>query len=438
VSAFRSHRVSSAGNTRTILLLFAAALVVRLLWAWYGLAVIGDAFNVPGQGAELGDAKDYITVARNLVQHQAFSLALSEPYAPTAVRPPLYSFLIAALWWGDNPPIRTLLLLQAFLGALTVLLTYLLARQVFGQRVAILTGSLMILAPMSGYYTGRAMTEVPYTFLIVLGAYIWIAGRPISSGVVFGLSTLMRPNTLMFLVLVALAAVAFKFFYRLTVRRYLVMAAVGLLIAGVWIFRNYLALGRFVPIVSTGGEMLYFGTVDIPYGSGNTFGVLFSDPVAQSPPPLDTAERDRYFYTHALQRFLDDPARWFIDRLRLYPRMYLDSGEYLYSFAPHFATLIKPLFIAKTSVLIIALIGLYAERTALLKLGPIMLLPLVVAASQFPLWVESRYSLPLMPFIAMLAAAGVLWFRDWLRIRLGQLHPTSFEPPRPLRQQAGR
>src|SRR6267142_1134466 len=102
------------------------AFAVRLAWIWFG-------------GWVAGDSAWYLNVARNLAFNHVFGGGNEGAnLAPTAFRPPLYSAVIALLWFGDSAPIHTVLLLQAVLGAATVTLVYLIARDQFARGIALL------------------------------------------------------------------------------------------------------------------------------------------------------------------------------------------------------------------------------------------------------------------------------------------------------------
>src|ERR1700730_13465023 len=112
-----SKSVQSHANTRLDLATVTAlALAVRVAWVWFGAWVAGD-------------SAWYISVARNLVFNHVFSARAD--LAPTAFRPPLYSAVIALLWFGDSSPFYAVLLLQVVLGTATVALVYLIARDQF-------------------------------------------------------------------------------------------------------------------------------------------------------------------------------------------------------------------------------------------------------------------------------------------------------------------
>ena len=59
------------------------------------------------------------------------------------------------------------------------------------------------------------------------------------------------------------------------------------------------------------------------------------------------------------------------------------------------------------AVLVAALYGLWQCRLQLAAAAPIWSVPLYLALSQLPMYVEPRYGLPLEPYLLMLAAIGL-------------------------------
>jgi hypothetical protein len=111
---------------------------------------------------------------------------------------------------------------------------------------------------------------------------------------------------------------------------------------------------------------------------------------------------------------------WLLVRAKQYPKLFLDTGPYILDpdadpdrqarassrLLPFF---IKAIFVAGNVLAIgLAALGIFFERARLLSLSHIMLFPLYISVIHLPLWIEPRYSLPVMPLVAILAAVGAL------------------------------
>lgn len=114
------------------------------------------------------DSADYLALAHNLLHGQPYALP-----SGIATRMPGYPLLIAAL--GGN--LHLLVLLQAAMGAATVALTYLLARDALPRptsRLPLLAATLAALDPLSIGFAAAYLTEVPYTLLLLTALYLAI------------------------------------------------------------------------------------------------------------------------------------------------------------------------------------------------------------------------------------------------------------------------
>jgi 4-amino-4-deoxy-L-arabinose transferase-like glycosyltransferase len=405
-------KIGSMNAAREMAALTIVALLARLWWIWTSAWAAGDA--------------QYLTVARNLAFHHAFSLTdvASGQLFPTARRPPLYPALIALLWWGDSPPVMVLLLLQAFLGATTVALCYLIARDSFNRVVAVIAGFAMALAPMTGYFTAVVLTETLFTFLLTLAIFLWGREKLVLAGLVFGLASLTRPGLLFFFI--ALPALALLPSLRRRWREYLTIAVLALGLSSIWIVRNALVFGKFIPVAASGwGMNLMCGTIEteivgIKVWTGKEWALLDlkNHPLLQTESGLSETERDRVLWQRALERIKENPLHWLLVRAGQYPKLFLDSGNYVlgrYNIpisqalaeSRFWVLLVKVLFLAINLLTLgIAVLGVYVERKRIPSLIHLLSFPVFLLLVQLPMWTESRYSLPIMPMVAIFFAVG--------------------------------
>ncbi len=393
-----------AVSTRDLLALTGVALALRLAWVQWG------AWRTP-------DGVDYLQLAQNLALHGIFSF---DGVTPTAYRPPLYPAFISFFWRANEAPILAVMVLQAALGAATVALTYLIARDRFSSRVAQLAGAGMALAPMSSRYVATILTETLFTFLLTLGVLCWGRRRHVATGITLGLAALTRQALVPFILLLSLTAVARAWRSRLGTH---VIAVSALLVLSPWTVRNALVFGRFVPVADDGwGQNLLLGTVEMHLGM---------PPWAQVAPALRAIDRDHagaelVVREHAamrrgMQHIWESPLRWIKARATQYPRLFIDTGEYLLggddqiTYQQAWKTGHARVVVTKTAValgnlvvVVLALCGLFAARRQLLALTPVWLFPAFLVVAHIPMWIEPRFGLPMMPMTFVLAAAGAL------------------------------
>ena len=398
----------------------ALAFVIRLAWVVFGAWVSGD-------------SAWYLRVARNIAVNHVFSSSVDGiNAAPTAFRPPLYPALIAALWFGNSEPIFAVLLLQVFLGTATVTLCYLIARDQFGRGVAVLAATGMALAPMTGHFTAVILSETLFTFLLTLGIFLWGRKRHVSTGTVFGLAALTRVTILPFVVLLPLLTLLRP--WRSQLRSHSTIMLVSLAVASIWIVRNAIVFDRFIPVAASGyGTNLLLGSMETKDADdvATRKALLRSVDGNGGDPNSDETEFDRVRLRAAFRRIADNRRRWLVGRAQQYPRLFIDSGSYLFGneglpFAVVLrerrvgqATTRSGFILGNVLVFFLALVGLLAERARFVRLSHITLFPIFLSAISLPLWIEPRYGLPMMPLVAILAAVGVSALWRSLRRRAG-------------------
>jgi len=137
----------------------------------------------------------------------------------------------------------------------------------------------------------------------------------------------------------------------------------------------------------------------------------------------DEADSDREFMLRALKRIETDPPQYLRARVKQYPRLFLDSGDYLLGSSNvtfdealqkrrALVVIIKICFmLGNIAIFVLAVYGIFLERRRFVSLSHIILFPVFLSLIHLPMWIESRYSLPMMPLALILAARGIegLW-----------------------------
>lgn len=392
-------------------MLLIIALAVRLASIWkVGVLVSGDSVS-------------YLALAKNLAFHHVFSLDEgAKTLLPGAPRPPLYPLLIAALWWGEAAPVTAVLVLQAVLGAATVALVYLIARDQFSRRTAILAGVGMVFARMSCLYTATILTETLFTFLIALGVFFWGRQRSVLAGIAFGLAALTRTTILPFLLLLFLIPLLPT--WRRQWRMYITIGVVALAVSSIWVTRNAVVLGRFIPIQESGfGQVLLLGTFETQTLSGRIWngsewtGDQDLHPLSKVDERLNGMERERVRMRLALGRVANDPSHWLVVRAQQYPRLFIDDSV-IYENEPPLLILKRILFhLCNLIIIALAVFGAFTERARFASLSHVTLFPAFILLIHLPLWIEPRFTLPMMPMVAILAAVGSMHLFERLRAR---------------------
>jgi 4-amino-4-deoxy-L-arabinose transferase-like glycosyltransferase len=253
--------------------------LVAVLLLGLGLRV-GEAWD--GR-APVYDAQAYAVLAGNLEGGSGFTLGpgATQPSSNYSPGLPLFVAGIYKLSGGIHAQFARIVL--ALIGSLSVLFAYLIGRRLMrplpnrpaasevglaGVAPALVGALVVAIYPALLEYQGMLMSEPLAASLLsggVLAAlWAWDGGRWrwLLPGVLFGALALTRPEYLAIAGLMAL--VVFVREARDDWRRSLVRAAIFLLglvvVVAPWTIRNAVALDRFVPISTGGGQVLFAGT----------------------------------------------------------------------------------------------------------------------------------------------------------------------------------
>ena len=317
----------------------------------------------------VGDQSQYLDLAKNLRAYATFG----HGDAPAVHRAPLYPMILAVFGNAGT------LALQMIAGTLIAPLTFVLAAETLPPMGAMAAGLAMALAPMSSRYCTLFMTETLFTFLLVLGAFSDNpqtrdqrnllrlsgphAGRPLA---VLDRSSVSRVQ----------AGVAID----------AARPASALAVVAPWTLRNAVETHRFVPIATAGwGSNLFQGTLDTLSGILAVYHA--------------TARRrhGRTLLRRGIERIRQNPLRWLAVRVKQYPRLYLGDGEYVGAWPTHL------FWAGDIALVILAAIGCWRTRP-----GPqIWIYAAFTAVAQLPMWTEARYSLPMVPFLLILAGGSL-------------------------------
>ena len=382
--------------------LFVLAFVVRFCYARWGLWWAGD-------------SPVYLDLASNLAFYHSFSEVIG---VPTASRPPLYPLLIAAFWWTANTPVTAVILAQCIFGAASVVLVYLIAKDRFDHRVAFIAALAFSFAPMTVHYTAVLLTETLFTFLVLLAIFFWGRNRGVAAGLSFGLAGLTRSAVFPFLLLLPLLALLPP--WRANRRLYLLIFLAALSVASVWTIRNALVFRRFILVQSGGyGTNLFAGTIETQLYGDDVWRKVNQELVSNAGDPRDDVVRDREYMRRAIDRIKSDPAHYLKVRLKQYPRLFMDSGDYLLgtqnvAFTQalrerRFLVIVVKLgfLLGNIALLVLAIYGMLIERRRFVSLSHLILFPVFLALVHVPMWIESRYSLSMVPFLLIFSARGV-------------------------------
>lgn len=428
----------------------------RLLAGLVVLALAGRVAAVlatPGYAPEF-DAEDYDRYAASLAETGSFPSTGYEVGGPTAFRPPLYPLLLAGVYELTGARWTAGRLAGALLGALAVVLVYLVARRLWGRREALVAGALAAAFPPL-VLTGVALVSEPLFVVLELAVVLAVlvqrtAARPlpwaVAAGALCGLGALTRANGALLVVPAALGVWAVR--PRLSARALaapaVVVAAAALTVAP-WTVRNAIVLDAFVPVSTQAGVALagtyndqsrgfdpYKGTWVLPEKT-RMYGPLFAQE------GLNEAGLERELRSRAL-RFARDHPGYVLELAWLNTARLLELAPA----SPHAIDADRrqrglseaAAGVSRWSLyaaLLLALAGaavLWRRGRGRRGPGFVWLVPVLMTAAAVPIVAIPRYQAPLYPFLVLLAAVALVDAHDrtWRWRRGGGAAPPEAEP----------
>jgi len=375
------------------------------------------------------DSVGYMALARDL------SAGYLDPESPNfvlgLVRTPAYPIFLGALLTLSGGSTHAIVLAQIGLSLATLWLTCTLAVRLVGRRPALIAGVILALDPASALFPCLLQPETLFTMLLVgatLLLHIAVAGRSartaLGSGALLGLAALTRPLGIFLPLWLAPAVWTATKGPRRGRLLIAFLAAAGTPM-GAWMAKNQVLTG--FPVFSIAGDsslLHYRAAGALAESEGLTLekarAVLQGRLLAMQPPARSVAELSSRQRALALSTFAEHPLGTVKMTLRGFSLMVTGTGLSALSnlvAGPDLGTIPKPwVFVLQTvatAVILIACLSVArgAVRLAaegnhaalMLTLGVIAYLVLLSAGPE----AGSRFRLPAMPFLAILAGHGM-------------------------------
>jgi 4-amino-4-deoxy-L-arabinose transferase-like glycosyltransferase/Tfp pilus assembly protein PilF len=404
--------------------IFVGALLLRLLFLY-------DFSDNPTFYAPIVDAQSYDTLARDLAEGGPFQEGLFW-------QPILYPVWLSLVYELSDSSILFAKVHQAIIGALTCLLTYLLAHRLFYRRVSILAGIItacygpLLFFESQLVATGWASFWSVALLLLFVRAQreknLWVYA---ALGICGALAILTRPTFLPFF-LIACGVLMFGLTREKTPPKDQ-LVRFALLVIGFALFTLPVALlnqqltGRFGILPSSGGINLFIGNnpdreETLSARPGAQWQAIAHLPI-QEGQATDAWQQQDYFVARVKEYAITDSAN-FLKGIAEKTLQFLSSRETprnidLYEMS-QWSNLLRTLtwkvsgFGFPFGVLLpLAFIGLGVHWKRLP--APFILFPFIYAASVILVFVTARYRAPIIPVLSILGAAGVFALTDALR-----------------------
>jgi hypothetical protein len=393
---------------RQLLLLTAAALVVRLVYLW-----------LEPSCPYAGDEPSWIELGRQLGRPAVWFSPLR---SDLLFYPPGYPYFVALVWRATGS-LRGVLWVQAALGALLVPAVGRAGSLVFGRRAGLVAGAIAAFYPDFVWFAAHFWSET----LFIVVAW-WAIERTLQAdaggraraaavaGVLWGLATLTRELALYLVPIVAVwmlrpggdaAGRALEWLrpFRARLARAAALVLACVLTVAPWTLRNALVFGSFIPVSTMGGLNLWQGNTTLTH-------LEIYKVLATKGGPI---EQDRYCRSRAWQEIAARQPTWIVQKLASeMPEFWKAGSEVLDHLLGRQAcgplsraslvTLELLLLVPYLVLLALFLVGLVRLR---LGGGASLLLLLLAAynAAHVVAYATPRFRLPVMPVLFLVAAA---------------------------------
>lgn len=218
------------------------------------------------------DAHNYDVMAKQFLERGFLGYASSAPNAYITPGYPLFLALLYKIFgYSQGSPLTQVRIVQVILSTLTILLLYLLAKEMLNYRVAILSAFFSSIYLISVWVPTLILTETLYTFLFMLYLYIQVAAinrkslkLNFISGVALALAVLVRPLIAPLIILPYIYSFT-KNKKKLWIKFFLANMLGFIVVMVPWWLRNVIVLNKFI-IFATQEDPLLRGTY--PYDIG--------------------------------------------------------------------------------------------------------------------------------------------------------------------------
>jgi 4-amino-4-deoxy-L-arabinose transferase-like glycosyltransferase len=382
---------------------------------------------ITGRGLVNPDSDEYLNIARNLLEHGAFSLETAPPFTPTIRRSPVYPVFLALLHLsGAGAPFQ-IAIAQAVVGALCCPLVFYLAKQVTTERRAALAACFYAVFPSSLILVSNVLSETLFTLLLLSSVALTVAGgRRRSATVIAGAGAALSLSALCRPIAFPLAAI-FTFILALRFsRRLAVVFALGFaLTLAPWAIRTSLVSRSFTLIQGYGSINIYMASQwwldqkdyramiysfeQSPYGlSQSPYGLA----IGARKNPVETVLADKTGLELAMRNIRTDPKAYLFSRLKSWPYLFISSfGGLSLSecrarrYYGQLSVKLFLLLVFSIAPLVLAFLSLrrVRENPAIALCATVWIFTLV---AHLPLWIEYRFWAPAFPFLAICAFAA--------------------------------
>jgi len=359
---------------------------------------------------------DYEYLAQNILSGNGFVLEAGG--APNLWRPPLYPYFLTGLYgvFGQNH--LPVVVVQVLFDILSGLLFFFIGRTIFDEKTAF--GGVLVwgLYPFSTYYTARIMTESLFTLLLALLIYLLLKAKTKLSvsgsfllGIVQGFSCLCKASMIYSTPLI----IAYLWFVRKVDNKEklknlsLVIVGAAMVISP-WTIRNYQVSNKFILISSPGSYAFWSGNFILTDGldddelNEDQLSLLEEarKKIAKKNDDFMAVENSDFFLKATIANIKHQPVE-FVELL--FKKVFRFWFSTFHSKTKQFQLWVTML---QLSIIIPGLYGLYQAVKDNKDIVPTLMFIAYLFFGHVLTSSTLRYSIPIMPYIILFAAYGLV------------------------------
>ena len=160
-----------------------------------------------------------------------------------SIRPIGLPIILGAIWKLGLPAIASEILMALFAGA-SALLTYLIAKILFNNRVGLLAGILFLSSPLLLQQSSLFLTEIPSTFFALLSLYLVVSNKLALSSLAAGVAVMFKfPHAMLLAILLIIPVVEWLKInkHSATIKKALMLILPFSFVVGLFLVGNYIA-----------------------------------------------------------------------------------------------------------------------------------------------------------------------------------------------------
>ena len=365
------------------------------------------------------DAAVYDQTAVNILEGYGFRFDRSAEFAEDEIitfQGPIYQYFLASIYiiFGHN--YEAVWLIQALLRVLTALFLYLIALKIFGEegrRIGWISAVVFGFHPDLIEIGAMLMTETLFIFLSILAVYAFtiLYKNPsylnsIFLGLSFGLAILGRSSIGIFIL-----PFGFYFISRRDYARLILFLLMLFLVMTPWTIRNYKVYGEFIPTMANFGYNFWVGNHEGGDGEGG------------NTPELAAAQKKygvigaNYYAVEQFKEFVSahpfQYIKFTVSRAIKYFSFMRPMGFWFYQqgwgqFIFVASSVLGSLILFWTSFA--GIVAWFKKERRNPLLGYFLFFILLTALSLVPILYETRYRLPVYPFLALFSGLALSRF----------------------------